>query len=402
MRIGILCQGFADWGGGIDFLRMVVSSLHHSNDALELHMLVPTRGPRLTAMRVLRHTFRSAKAAIGRASVVPPRPDARHLTDLANSAEQLIAVHEIDVGTSAIVRAARRLSLDVLIPAFTPLPSDFPTPWVGYVYDFQHRYFPQLFTLADCAQRDKHFSEMLENASAVIVNARTVAADIARFHPDAQAKVFALPFSAAPQAAWLVTRPSPARKYGVERPYFIICNQFWKHKDHATAFAAFAQIAATHPNIDLVCTGATGDYRDPDYFSALQRSLSRDHLSHRVHILGMVSKADQITLLKEAIALIQPTLFEGGPGGGAVYDAVSLGVRCVVSDIKVNCELLEPGISFFPAGNVSALAAQMSATVELPFAIEHRAELLLQRGKARRAACGAQILAAIEYACEHR
>lgn len=402
MRIGILGHSFVDWGGGIDFLRMVVSSLHHSGETIELHALVPTRGPKLAALRALRYGYRNAKAIIGRAGVVAPRPDPRHANDLSSSAEQPVTVHEIDIGTSAVAKAARTLSLDALIPAFAPLPAHFPTPWVGYLYDFQHRYFPQLFTPTECERRDRQFSAMLASAHAVIVNARTVAADIALFHPEARSRVFALPFSAAPQSAWLVPSESPAPRYGIEKPYFILCNQFWTHKDHATAFAAFAQIAATHPDVDLVCTGATDDYRDPEHFRTLQRALARDGISHRVRILGMVPKADQIALLKGSIALIQPTLFEGGPGGGAVFDAVSLGVCCLVSDIAVNRELAEPGISFFPAGNVSALAALLSAAAGRPCALDRDAHMLRQRGQARRAACGAQILAAIGHARDRR
>lgn len=398
IRIGILGHGFIEWGGGIDFLRGVVSSLHHTNQAVELHVLVPTRGPRLTATRLLRHTYRAAKAVIGRAGVVVPHPNALQLTDLANSAEQRTCVHEIDIGSYAIANAASRLSLDVLLPAFAPLPADFATPWIGYVYDFQHRYLPQLFAPGDCRHRDRHFAEMLKNASTVIVNARTVAADVARFHPEARARVFALPFNAAPQTSWLMPSESPLPKYGIENPYFIVCNQFWKHKDHATAFAAFAKIAATHTDVDLVCTGTTSDYRDPQHVPALQNFLAREGIANRVHILGNVPKTDQIALLKRAIALIQPTLFEGGPGGGAVYDAISLGVHCVVSDIDVNRELVESGISFFQAGSVSALAALLSALVDYPSVLDRSAELLFQQGQARREACGAQILTAIEYA----
>ena len=402
MRIGILGHSFIKWGGGIDFLRMVASSLHHSGERVDLHALVPTEGPKLTTLRALRHGYRNAKALIGRVEVVPPCPEAHPFTDLSSSAEQPVEVHKIDIGTAAIAKAARKLSLDVLIPAFAPLSSNFPTPWVGYLYDFQHRYFPQLFTSAECEQRDRQFSEMLTSAHAVIVNARSVADDISQFHPEARARVFALPFGAAPQAAWLAALESPTTRFGIEKPYFIICNQFWKHKDHSTAFRAFAQITKTHPDVDLVCTGATDDYRDPDYFPALQYALARDRISHRVHILGMVPKADQIALLKGAIALIQPTLFEGGPGGGAVYDAVSLGVHCIVSDIVVNRELIEPNISFFATGDASSLAELLGAAIEHPRAVGSDAEALREQGQLRRAACGAQIFAAIQHARDHR
>jgi glycosyltransferase involved in cell wall biosynthesis len=403
IRIGILGHGFIEWGGGIDFLRTVVSSLHHSGEAVELHALVPTRGPRLSALRALRHTYRSAKAVLTRSGAVPRRPDARHLADLADSTEQLLNIHEIDIGRRAIASATRKLSLDVILPAFSALPPDFPTPWVGYVYDFQHRYLPKLFSAADRRLRDRHFSAMLGSAPALMVNARAVASDIALFHPEATAKVFVLPFSAAPNAGWLASCESPASRFGITGPYFIVCNQFWIHKDHTTAFAAFAKIAANNPSLQLVCTGSTDDYRNPGYFPDLQRRLASDGIADRVHILGMVSKSDQIALLKGSIAMIQPTLFEGGPGGGAAFDAVSLGVRCLVSDIAVNRELIEPGVAFFPPGDSAALADLLASTAGQQHLRRASSDDLLRLGWQRRAACGRRILEAINWArASHR
>jgi glycosyltransferase involved in cell wall biosynthesis len=397
VRVGILGHGFIDWGGGIDFLRMLISSLHHGGEPMEFHVLVPTAGPRLRALRVLQSGRRRAKAFLRRSNHVSATPAPKHLAELAEAADQPIRVHDIDIGNAAILRKARELSLDVLIPVMSPLPSNFPIPWVGYIYDFQHRYFPNLFTSADRARRDLQFSSMLGSARAVIVNARAVADDIARFHPNSSATVFALPFSASPQQGWIAATVAPTEKYGIRGRYFIICNQFWQHKDHATAFDAYVQFAATHPDVDLVCTGSTEDYRSPDYFPSLKRKLSDDGVADRVHILGMVPKSDQIALLKEAVALIQPTLFEGGPGGGAVYDAVALGVPCLVSDTPVNRELTDPEVSFFPAGDVGELARAMHGSIERSIDILS-SELLVVRGKKRREACGRQLIAAIQCA----
>ena len=397
MRVGILGDSFMTWGGGIDFLRSVASSLRLADKTIELHMLLPTYGPRLAARNALRSTYHGARALLGHKVAVPQRMDASHTAELASGVESGLTLHAIDWGAAAIARAGRKLSLDVVMPAITPLPSGFPIPWVGYVFDFQHRYIPALFSPNERVQRDRQFAAMLASARAVIVNSRSVAADIARFHPKAQARVFSLPFSAAPQATWLLPGESAAPRYGIHRPYFIVCNQFWKHKDHATVIAAFAQVAATHPEVGLVCTGATDDYRDPGHYPSLQAVIARNGLSDRVHILGMVPKADQIALMKGAVALIQATLFEGGPGGGAVYDAVSLGLHCLVSDIDVNRELDEPEIEFFPVGNAAALAESMRGILRRPAGAVPGVELLLARGRARRAACGAQLLASIAY-----
>jgi glycosyltransferase involved in cell wall biosynthesis len=125
--------------------------------------------------------------------------------------------------------------------------------------------------------------------------------------------------------------------------------------------------------------------------------LEKTGLKDRVKILGLIPKRDQIELLKHCCALIQPTLFEGGPGGGAVYDAFSLGVPALVSDIPVNRELpADESVRFFPAGDAAALAARMTEQLAKSPPQFERAELLAT-GRQRRLAAGEVLWSAIDF-----
>lgn len=393
LRIGLLAHGFANWGGGVDFLRIVATSLRHADSDLELHVLAPMRGPRLRLRRV-RDWLRSYQ---GKGSMAAHRPA---LADLERAFYGTGAVlHPIDLGSSVLYRTTARLGLDVLLPAMSPLTSDAP-PWLGYVFDFQHKHLPQFFTSEECVQRDADFGRMLNAASAVIVNARDVVNDIDRFFPNRSARVFSMPFSPAPSSdAFSVDVDDACRRHGIEGPYFIVCNQFWKHKDHGTVFKAFAAFAKQVPEVSLVCTGATNDYRFPSYFDELMREAVCDGIAGRIHTLGLIPKLDQLALIRGAIALVQPTLFEGGPGGGSVYDAVALGQRAIVSDIPVNIEISDPEVTFFRAGDANSLAAEMSVAwigcedrPPVPIPAE-----LIARGIERRRACGDVLLQAIAH-----
>jgi glycosyltransferase involved in cell wall biosynthesis len=398
MRIGLIGHSLTNWGGGIDFLRNLAASLVVVEPAARLHLLVPNRGPKLKLRNALRSVYRGGLALVRPGKPAIPGTAYGHVEELQRDMGEGFAIHEIDIGNAATARAVRRLALDAVLPAIEPLPEGFPVPWVGYVYDFQHRHFPSLFTPAECHARDRQFASLFARARSVIVNARSVANDVARFYPGTGAQVFALPFSAAPQEHWLTLAPGPVENDGISSRYFIVCNQFWKHKDHGTAFAAFARLAAIHRDIDLVCTGATHDYRDPDYFPSLCRFLKSEGIEGRVHILGMVSKSEQIALLKGAIALVQPTLLEGGPGGGAVFDGVSLGVPCLVSDIEVNRELTEPSVTFFRARDPVDLCGAMDAAARSGTRKQADAGMLRDLGQARRRRCGEVLLQAIEAA----
>jgi glycosyltransferase involved in cell wall biosynthesis len=390
VKIGLLATDFITWGGGVDFLRLIVDSLlasPRSQDA-EFHLLIPDAGPKLAWRRIRGRAKQTVKSLFS-GKALPPQhaPSPEVISQAFSEFRDRITIHHIDIGRGALMRAVKRLELGVVLPAVHSLGTDFPRPWVGYAYDFQHKYFPQHFTPNDCRSRDEHFAEMLTQAKTVIVNSRAAAADITKFVPQATARVVALPFAPAPGRDWLEDRPNVLPRYDVTQPFFIISNQFWIHKDHATAFEAFRIVAEHDPRIKLVCTGSTVDSRNPDYFPGLLSRVKSWGLDQRVHILGLMPKRDQIEIMKHACAVIQTTLFEGGPGGGAVYDAVSLDVPAIVSDIPVNRELEAPAIEFFPAGDAVALAAKMKARLLDPHTRAPGSDLI-SVGQRRRAACG--------------
>lgn len=363
MKIGILGHGFMEWGGGIDFLRIVAESLLVADPTVELHFLFPIAGPRYQTRMQLRRLKKIVYKGLGRPYADNKIPNWHHLDNLVSSIGGKSYAHRIDTGMGALRRATKKYQLDVLLPSITPLKNQ-TVPWIGYLYDYQHAYYPEFFTPAEIAARNSQFENMLASASHVIVNAQAVADDIKRFNPEHRAEIVALPFSAAPNPKWLELEPADLKKYGITGPYFIISNQFWQHKDHKTAWHALALVLRQYPDIQLVCTGETHDYRNPNHFSGLMELAEQLGITHRLLVLGLIPKDEQIRLVRSAIAMVQPSLFEGGPGGGAVFDAISLGVPCIVSDIPVNCELNESGVVFFEVGNFSSLAKKMSQVLE--------------------------------------
>jgi glycosyltransferase involved in cell wall biosynthesis len=385
VKVGILGHEFIKWSGGVDFLCTVIDSLLEAAPAgTETTILIPDLPPRWNWRR---SKFRAAmKEAFGGKTKSREAPSLDSLDPAAFSEfEGRARIHRIVPDRRSLLRAAKEL--DVLLPAFISLGPDFPKPWVGYVYDFQHKYLPENFSPEDARARDSHFATMLGEARAVIVNSRSAAGDIARFFPQAKARVFALPFAPAPQNGWLTEIPGVLEQYKITEPFFMVSNQFWIHKDHGTAFEAFRKIAAENPGVSLVCTGTTRDARRPEYFAGLMERVKGWGLEARVRVLGQIPKRDQIEIMKHARAVLQPTRFEGGPGGGAVYDAVALGVPVIVSDLPVNREVESSQIQFFPPGDAGALAGHMRQAL-LAAPSQKDWEGIRQTGRRRRAACG--------------
>ena len=394
MKIGILAHDLMTWSGGVDFLTLVVDSLNAAapNGDVEFHVLVPDRGPRLAWRRFRKRVHGALKGGS------PPKPEAPFdPADLiAYCGEDRIKMQHIDIGRRAIARAMDCLDLQIVLPAVHSLGRNFPHPWLAYAYDFQHKYFPQYFTAESCRSRDEHFGDILTAARAVIVNSRAAADDIARFVPQATARVFAMPLAPAPALSWLADHPDVLPRYELRPPFFLISNQFWAHKGHDTAFEAFRLVAQQNREVTLVCTGSTSGAQDPQHIAKLREQLRTNGVEERVRLLGLIPRPDQVEIMKRSCAVLQPSLFEGGPGGGSVAGALALGVPSICSDIPVNLELQGEPVTFFKAGDANDLAEKMRAAL-LAKPVRQSPKELLALGRTRRAACGKVLWNAVSF-----
>jgi glycosyltransferase involved in cell wall biosynthesis len=356
MKISIISYGFTGWGGGVDFIRQFSHfiSTADTENAIKKSLILPgddwahTTKNFLYPLRSIAQDLRSfGKARFSKRLIFSENYFRETFDDFKNNYDLIYSGSTFKSQLNAI----KKISPDVILPLFTPPPVGFDVPWIGYLYDFQHKYLPDLFVAEDIQSRDVSFSDMLTRANHIIVNSKSVSNDIKKFYPESAAKIYSIPFSPSPQKLWLDSDIDVRKKYKVNRPYFMISNQFWKHKDHITAFKAFARYLELGGRAMLICTGQTIDSRFPNYFFDLMCLLNDLKISNNVLILGHIPKIDQIYLMKKAIAVVQPTLFEGGPGGGASYDAISLGIPIIASNIPVNLEINCGDITFFSAGN---------------------------------------------------
>jgi glycosyltransferase involved in cell wall biosynthesis len=412
MRIGILAEGFMEWGGGVDFLRMICDCLRlaMAEDPPTLVLLTPRTPTSVALQNALVPWYQWAVASLSERKLKPLREvicEQRSLSPAYQLARVTSAIgNQIPVrffrSDEELDAVARMEELDCLLPSFRALSTSVRTRWVGYIYDFQHRHLPDLFSTEEREIRDARFHAMAHIARTVIVNSRSVREDCVRFFGTDNATFVALPFGAAPAPDWFEDQPLLIAKYHLPQRYFLVSNQFWTHKNHRVVFEALHVLTQNRDAADVavVCTGSTVDARDRNYFPSLQQYLRENQLAEKVRILDFIPKRDQIEIMKRAVAVIQPTLFEGGPGGGAVYDAIALDVPALVSDIPVNRELegQEFPIQFFAPTNAQELAGLMLERLRRPTGKRKDATTLIEAGQLRRRAVGEVLARTIQAA----
>lgn len=362
-KIGVLTDHFIQWGGGVDFIRLIIKGISFETSGehpknISIYILIPTEN---IILRFIKNNIKIIlNAFLAKKYNISKNIDLNQLISSFKDVNPNIQIIKYNPRSITLERIVLRYKLDCLIPAFQPLSPNFPIPWIGYIYDFQHKYYPDFFSEEEYKRRDLTFEKMLLSAKTVIVNAKSVKLDIEKYIEHVEAKIVSLPFCPVLNESYFELN-GDLSIYDLPVKYFLISNQFWKHKDHITAIKAFSIFINNYhdKSIGLVCTGSTVDNRFPGYFNEINELINNLSLTENVKILGHIPKNDQIQMLKGCIALIQPTLFEGGPGGFSVYESVSLGKPSIVSNIPVNKEINDETVTFFEAGDHEDLARKM-------------------------------------------
>jgi glycosyltransferase involved in cell wall biosynthesis len=232
---------------------------------------------------------------------------------------------------------------------------------IGWIPDFQHKRLPNLFSKMELYHRDKIYYELCENCSCMVVSSYDALKDLRNFHPDCIYKTHVLQFVAGP--LYYVNQQSIEcleKKYRFSGPYFHLPNQFWIHKNHEVVINALSILKDRGEEPLVILTGKTSDHRQPEHFDNLMAKVAEQGLSDYFLVLGVVPYNDLISLMKNSVALINPSLFEGW--SSSVEEAKSLGKKIILSDIPIHREQ-DPstGIFFKPhdAANLAEIMGQI-------------------------------------------
>jgi glycosyltransferase involved in cell wall biosynthesis len=221
-------------------------------------------------------------------------------------------------------------------------------PALAWLQDFQHRYLPEFFTAQEVAARDARFEATCRLSTLVFVSSEAALRDVEKYYPRWASKARVLRFVDCATSVGQGEDPAEVeRRHQVSGPFVLLPNQFWAHKNHRAVLDALALLKARGQRVDVIATGNTQDHRAPGFFEALMRHRAERGVEDRFRVLGMVPFADLAALMRSAVAILNPSLFEGW--STTVEEAKSLGKTVLLSDIPVHREQApERGLYFDP------------------------------------------------------
>lgn len=212
---------------------------------------------------------------------------------------------------------------------------------VYWIPDFQHIHLPQMFSQDEINLRNKIFKYIAEKHKNLILSSRDSFNDYKSLYPNHTKGVHILSFESCIEDEVknidITFIENTIKKYDLPKEFIFLPNQFWKHKNHITAFKAVDNVVNIKRKIIcIVCTGNKEDYRNKNYFNTLLCFIKDKNLENNIRILGFITRKEQLALMKASIAVIQPSLFEGW--GTGVEDAKTLDKKIILSDINVHYE----------------------------------------------------------------
>ncbi len=229
-----------------------------------------------------------------------------------------------------------------------------------WITDFQDYHLPLFFTQEEIDARKNYRDFVVNNGKTIVFSSESAKRDFNEIYPKNKLKQFVLPFAVSHPPVSPEEGVNVIGKYKLPAEYFICSNQFWKHKNHHVILRAINYLKNRGTKVHVVFTGKETDYRDPLYFDTFKSMAESLEISDHISILGFISRRDQLSLIRNAIAVIQPSLFEGW--STVIEDAKAICVQIITSEIPVHKEQLQQYQmkDFFSPNNEVELAECMS------------------------------------------
>jgi glycosyltransferase involved in cell wall biosynthesis len=262
----------------------------------------------------------------------------------------------VDGSAVAAFRAAR---IDVVFESARFFGWRLPFPAVAWFPDFQHRRLPHLFSAMARWRRDLGFRAQLASGRSILLSSNSALHDLREGYPSLANDVSVVQFASEPPDALLAEDPLEVlAQYGLPLKFLYLPNHLWRHKNHQIVLDALALLKKRGADVVVVASGSIEDPREPGYFENINGQITSRGLEASFRHVGMIPLAHVYALLRSAVALINPSKFEGW--STTVEEAKSFGVPMVLSDIDVHFEQTNGQARYFGVDDAEALARHLA------------------------------------------
>ncbi len=255
-----------------------------------------------------------------------------------------------------IERVLDSYELDAIFPLIDfPVRTATAVKLLGWYADLQHEHYPEFFTKRKILERTLRIKLILRNCTDLVVSSKAVADDFHRFFTfKERMKIHIFHFVSVIDDFEDLDIDELRARYKLPDDYYLISNQFHNHKNHRVLLKTLALMKKEGMEVHMVMTGRFPDANHSPYMRELHSLINENDLESNISMLGVIPRNEQLLLMRNARAVIQPSLFEGW--STVIEDAISLQVPVIASSLPVNIEQLGRDGCYFEPDDYISLA----------------------------------------------
>ena len=232
--------------------------------------------------------------------------------------------------------------VDVLFLPFSTLNAIIPfkknVRVVSIIYDLQHIEYPFFFTRKEIKNRNFMYKWISENAHHVISISKKTKSDFHQYTNYNLNNITTIPIPVSIENidAFNFQDKLSVNNQLISKPYLLYPANFWPHKNHKLLFIALAMAIKRGVNLDIQLVLIGDELNKGDEYKLLTKKLG---IENNVIFGSFVDEKSKYLLLKNALALIYPSLFEGF--GMPLIEAIILKTPILCSDLDVLNEIID-------------------------------------------------------------
>lgn len=349
-RIVLNCQGGYNFSAGlVIYILNIIRSFKLLDDSLRPHLIiiVSANSP-INEIKEINYPY---------VEYYRFRPFKRTFVKLA-----INKVIKTIFGKYLIKRYSFPQNFDTLYPYFECEETFYFKKRMYWKPDFQEQYFPQYIPKAEQEFVNSEMKKIAANKDyTLVLSSKNALNDFKKFYGPHVNELKLLRFLSLLPDISKIDPDRILKKYNISKKYFLVANQFWPHKNHMLIAEAMKEVYKTNPDFQIVMTGKKTSYRDKMYLTKIEKYLIDNGLDKNVKLTSFISREDQLVLMKNSLAVIQPSLFEGW--STVIEDCKALNHFVIASDLDVNKEQIDTNVLFFDRQSATDLADKMKSVL---------------------------------------
>lgn len=246
----------------------------------------------------------------------------------------------------------RHRNLSVFLSPAHYVPRFCPCPTIVVVHDVSYFYYPHEFLPRDLYQLKNWTGYSVQNAAQVIAVSQTTKDDLVKNYNMSPKKISVV------YNGFTLEKGSGIKPEGVavSDKFFLYLGTLQPRKNIQILILGFEEFLEKNPDYMLYLAGRKGWL-----YESLFDLIERHHLSKHIKFLGYVSEQEKKWLLKNAVGLVAPCLYEGF--GVPVLEGFASQVPVIAANSGALPEVGEDGARYFDPLSSHALMQAMEETI---------------------------------------